>query len=71
MPSNSTASGFGIKVFGYLKSGTCLVVSDTYRIVADSESLLIHSEAQGFQGWYKLFRLSLDVEVLNWRERKR
>jgi len=50
MPLNCTTSAFGIKVFGFTKSGTYLVAGDKYRVIVDNEPLLSHCEAQGFPG---------------------
>jgi len=50
MPLNRTASAFGFKAFGFIKSGTYVVVGDKYRVVVDNEPLLSHCEAQGFPG---------------------
>jgi len=50
MPLNRTASAFGFKVFGFITSGTYVVVGDKYRVAVDNEPLLSHCEAQGFPG---------------------
>ena len=67
---NSTASAYGIKVFGFITGGTYVVGGDKYRIVVDNESCLGIVRLKVFQDLYKLCSMSLDVEVLYGRSRK-